>query len=117
MSAPSHLRSLVGKACFGLGTIWAAAGVLKLIFGIRATLIFFPPLDLERVSAWPSLATGLALVFTGACLERLGVSAIRDDDDAHAFDDVRSLPTRPFDNAPLVVEKEMHSFVHRTPSA
>jgi hypothetical protein len=43
-------RLALAKICFGLGSIWTAAGVLKLIFGVRVTLPLLPPLDLERVS-------------------------------------------------------------------
>ena len=66
----SRIRG-IAKACAALGTLWTAAGVLKLIFGIRITLPLFPPLDLERVSILPSLTVGLFLVFAGAWLERL----------------------------------------------
>src|SRR3982751_2349147 len=66
----STMRSALGKVCFGLGSVWTAAGVLKLIFGIRITFPLFPPLDLERVAPGPAITVGLLLVFVGAWLER-----------------------------------------------
>jgi hypothetical protein len=71
----SKARLALGKVSFGLGSIWTAAGVLKLVFGIRITFPLFPPLDLERVSPGPTIAIGLILVFIGAWLERMSVRA------------------------------------------
>jgi hypothetical protein len=67
---PSAIWGFVAKASSALGTIWTAAGVLKLVFGVRVTLPLFPPIDLERVAEWPSILVGLALVFVGAWLRR-----------------------------------------------
>ena len=66
----NSVRTIVAKSSEVLGTIWAAAGALKLIFGVRITLPLFPPLDLQQVAVWPSLGIGLALVFLGAWLRR-----------------------------------------------
>ena len=72
LGSTTSLRILLGKTAEVLGTIWTAAGALKLIFGVRITLPLFPPLDLQQVSVWPSLGIGLALVFLGAWLRRTG---------------------------------------------
>lgn len=59
MRAPIH--SLLSNACFALGSVWGIAGACKLAFGIRITLPILPPLDLERVDGWWSLAVALVL--------------------------------------------------------
>ncbi|HEX6806487.1 MAG TPA: hypothetical protein VF118_00785 [Gemmatimonadaceae bacterium] len=55
------VRRLISTSCFFLGSVWAAAGSLKLIFGVRITFPLLPPLGLERVS--PVSACLLALGF------------------------------------------------------
>jgi hypothetical protein len=46
---------LLAKAAFGLGTVWGVAGAFKLIFGVQLTLVFLPPLGLEKVAPISSL--------------------------------------------------------------
>lgn len=55
------VRRLISTSCFFLGSVWAAAGSFKLIFGVRITFPLLPPLGLERVS--PVSACLLALGF------------------------------------------------------
>jgi len=64
------MRRFLSSACFTFGSIWAAAGILKLVFGVRLTLPLLPPLGLEQVAVIPSLVTGLVLFATGAVLGR-----------------------------------------------
>ena len=66
----STVRRVLADCCFFLGSVWAAAGVLKWTFGIRITFPIFPPLDLERVSIVPAIATGIGLFVVGAWLAR-----------------------------------------------
>lgn len=63
-------RRAVSGACFALGSLWAGAGVLKLLFGVRITLPIFPPLDLDRVLVVPAIGIGLGLAILGAWLGR-----------------------------------------------
>ena len=64
------MRRFLSLTCFTLGTLWAAAGVLKLLFGVRMTLPILPPFGLERVAVVPSVLTGLVLFAIGAVLGR-----------------------------------------------
>ena len=79
MVKTSGFQAVVAKSCFGLGSVWTAAGVLKLIFGTRITLFLVPPLDLERVSPAPAIAIGLFLVFVAAWIERRNISVTKRD--------------------------------------
>ena len=65
------MRRFFSSACFVLGTVWSAAGTLKLLFGVRVTLPLLPPLGLEQVSVAPSIAIGLAFFATAAILARV----------------------------------------------
>ena len=53
----SSSRKVLSNVCFALSSIWGVAGVCKLLFGVRMTLIFLPPLGLERAAVLPALAT------------------------------------------------------------
>jgi|KBSMisStaDraftv2_1062788.scaffolds.fasta_scaffold1464169_2 hypothetical protein len=64
------MRRFLSSACFVVGTVWSAAGVLKFLFGIRLTLPVLPPLGLEQVAVGRSIAIGLALFAFGAVLAR-----------------------------------------------
>lgn len=65
----STRKALADCSCF-LGSVWGAAGALKLIFGTRITFPLFPPIDLERVSPAPAIAVALGLFALGAWLGR-----------------------------------------------
>jgi hypothetical protein len=64
------MRRFASSACFTFGSVWAAAGILKLLFGVRLTLPLLPPLGLGQVAVIPSLITGLVLFSIGAVLGR-----------------------------------------------
>jgi hypothetical protein len=64
------MRRFLSSACFVLGTVWSAAGVLKLLFGTRLTLPLLPPLGLEQIAVARSITIGLALFAFGAVLAR-----------------------------------------------
>ena len=64
------MRRFLSSACFIIGTVWAAAGILKILFGVRLTLPLLPPFGLEQVAIAPSLVTGLILFAIGAVLGR-----------------------------------------------
>jgi hypothetical protein len=63
-------RKALADCSYFLGSVWGAAGALKLIFGVRITFPLFPPIDLERVSPWPAIAVALGLFALGAWLGR-----------------------------------------------
>jgi hypothetical protein len=63
-------RRLLSDCSFALGSIWGAAGALKLIFGVSVTFPLFPPIDLERVAPIPAIAIALGLFALGAWLGR-----------------------------------------------
>ena len=63
-------RKALADCSYFLGSVWGAAGALKLIFGIRITFPLFPPIDLERVSPGPAIAIALGLFALGAWLGR-----------------------------------------------
>jgi hypothetical protein len=63
-------RKALADVSYFLGSVWGAAGALKLIFGIRITFPLFPPVDLERVSPGPAIAIALGLFALGAWLGR-----------------------------------------------
>jgi hypothetical protein len=70
-------RKALADFSYFLGSVWGAAGALKLIFGIRITFPLFPPIDLERVSPGPAIAIALGLFVLGAWLGR-GTGATAD---------------------------------------
>jgi hypothetical protein len=117
MPKPSRTRAILAGTCTGLGTLWAAAGVLKLIFGTRITLILFPPLDLERVAAWPAVAIGLLLVFLGAWLQRSSAAAVPDNPRTFANDIPEPLPNAHLGGHEAIVERKQPVPVHRAPLA
>jgi ATP-dependent Clp protease ATP-binding subunit ClpC len=55
---------------FAFGTVWAAAGAMKLIFGIAISFPLLPPFGLENINAARSLAIGVILFAIGAVLRR-----------------------------------------------
>ena len=63
-------RKTLADCSYFLGSVWGAAGALKLIFGVRIIFPLFPPIDLERVSPWPAIAVALGLFALGAWLGR-----------------------------------------------
>ena len=63
-------RKALADCSYFLGSVWGAAGALKLIFGIRITFPLFPPIDLERVSPGPAIAVAVGLFALGAWLGR-----------------------------------------------
>ena len=63
-------RKALADFSYFLGSVWGAAGALKLIFGVRITFPIFPPIDLERVSPGPAIAIALGLFALGAWLGR-----------------------------------------------
>ena len=77
MLPPRSLRGFLSNACFALSSVWAAAGILKLVFGIRITFPLFPPIDLERVAVVPAIGVALGLAVVGAWLGRSAVLAAR----------------------------------------
>lgn len=70
------MRRHLSSACFAIGTLWVAAGVLKMVFGAQVMLPLVPPFGLDRVSIVPSLFTGLLWFGFGAVIGR---GAPRDD--------------------------------------
>jgi hypothetical protein len=70
VSISRSTRKALADCSYFLGSVWGAAGALKLIFGIRITFPLFPPVDLERVSPWPAIAVALGLFALGAWLGR-----------------------------------------------
>jgi hypothetical protein len=64
------MRRFLSSACFILGTVWSAAGVLKLLFGTRITLPILPPLGFEQIAVARSITIGLASFAFGAVLGR-----------------------------------------------
>lgn len=65
-----NVRRAVATCCRTVGVIWAAAGALRLVFGVRITFPLFPPVDLARVHVGSSLAIALAFLAAGAWLRR-----------------------------------------------
>jgi hypothetical protein len=70
MSIYHSARKSIAGACFFLGSIWAAAGVFKMVFGVRITYSLLPPIDLERVHPLPALVAAFGFCVLGAWLER-----------------------------------------------
>ena len=70
ISISNSARKTIAGGCFFLGSIWASAGVFKLIFGVRITFSLLPPFGLERVNPLPALVIALGFCVLGAWLER-----------------------------------------------
>jgi hypothetical protein len=70
ISISNSARKAIAGGCFFLGSIWAAAGVFKMIFGVRITFSLLPPLGLERVDPLPALVVAFGFCVLGAWLER-----------------------------------------------
>lgn len=64
-------RNAMAGVCFGLSALWAVAGALKLIFGVRLTILLLPALDLTQIV--PARAFGVAVgwMLLGALLGRI----------------------------------------------
>lgn len=77
------VRRVLGEVCNTLGVIWAAAGLLKLVFGVQITFPLFPPLDLTRVAPLDALGVAFVLVTCGAWLRR-SARTVEDADDIAA---------------------------------
>jgi len=117
MAMTSSVRALVTKSCFALGSIWTAAGVLKLIFGVRITFPLFPPIDLERVASGPAITTGLILVFLSAWFERLDAAAVARDTHSLAAHDRSSMLGQPVPEEQLHVRQRTSAPIGRKPPA
>ncbi len=70
LSLSHSTRKTLASCCFFLGSVWGVAAAFKLIFGVRITLPFFPPLDLERIAPLSAIAAALGLFALGARLGR-----------------------------------------------
>ena len=70
MPVSRSTRKALADCSYFLGSVWGAAGALKLIFGIRITFPLFPPIDLERVSPGAAIAVAVGLFALGAWLGR-----------------------------------------------
>jgi hypothetical protein len=70
MAIPANTRRALSSAVFGVGSVWAVAGVFKLLFGTQLTLPILPPLGLERVAPWPSIGVAIGLFALGGWLGR-----------------------------------------------
>jgi hypothetical protein len=70
ISIGDSARKAIAGGCFFLGSIWAAAGVFKMIFGVRITFSLLPPFGLERVNPLPALVVAFGFCVLGAWLER-----------------------------------------------
>ena len=70
ISISNSARRTIAGGCFFLGSIWASAGLFKLIFGVRITFSLLPPLGLERVNPLPALVVAFGFCVLGAWLER-----------------------------------------------
>jgi hypothetical protein len=64
-------RRALSSISFGLGSVWAVAGAFKLLFGVRLTLFFLPPIGLERVSVAPALGIAVGFFAVAALLARI----------------------------------------------
>ena len=73
------MRRHLSSACFSIGTLWAAAGVMKMVFGAHVTVPFLPPFGLEHVAILPAMITGLVWFGIGAVAGR---GAPREDESA-----------------------------------
>jgi hypothetical protein len=73
-----RLRAILSGTCFGIGTVWAVAAALKMIFGVAITLPILPPLALERVDVARSLVIALVWFAAGAVVGRY--APVRDAD-------------------------------------
>jgi len=70
MRFSNRLRATIAGACHAVGGMWAAAAVLRLVFGAAITIPLLPPLDLARVNVVPALATALGFFAGGALIGR-----------------------------------------------
>ena len=70
MRLPLSIIRTLSTTCFALGGMWAAAGVLHLVFGVAVTFPLLPPIDLGRVHVETAFATAFCFVVAGAVLGR-----------------------------------------------
>lgn len=106
-------RKSIAGACFFLGSIWAAAGVFKMLFGVRITLSLLPPLGLERVDPLPALAVGLGFCVLGAWLERTSKESPLGRSDLDAGDPPYDLPYQRYEGGDMLSSAaDRHSTVN-----
>jgi hypothetical protein len=65
-----RLAAAVSAVAFALGGLWALAGTLRLVFGIKVTLALVPPLALDHVEVLPAFGMALGFTVLGALLGR-----------------------------------------------
>ena len=70
MRLPLLIIRTLSTTAFALGGMWAAAGVLHLVFGVAVTFPLLPPIDLGRVHDGTAFASALCYVGAGALLGR-----------------------------------------------
>lgn len=111
-------RKALADCSYFLGSVWGAAGVLKLIFGVRITFPLFPPIDLERVSPVPAIAIALGLFALGAWLGR-GTEAAADHREMESLEPSREaeLGVGGMDATPALVATRAAAPATRPPSA
>lgn len=92
ISISNSARKAIAGGCFFLGSIWAAAGAFKLIFGVRITFSLLPPLGLERVNPLLALVVAFGFCVLGAWLERTSREASLGRSDLDAGESRYDLP-------------------------
>jgi hypothetical protein len=65
-------RDVLAGCCFALSAVWAAAGALKLVFGVRITFVILPPLDLTQIAPARAFWVAVGWMVLGALLGRAG---------------------------------------------
>ena len=70
MRSPHPFKRALSGACFALGTTWATAGALRLLFGAAITFPLLPPIDLGRVHEVSAFAFAFCYLFAGAMFGR-----------------------------------------------
>ena len=55
MRRSSVIWSSISSVCFGISFLWAAAFLLKDVFGVRVTVPILPPIDLAQVDQTTAL--------------------------------------------------------------
>ena len=92
ISIYQNVRKSLAGGCFFLGSIWAAAGAFKLIFGVRITYPLLPPIGLERVNPLSALVVALGFCILGAWLERSSRESALERSDLDAGESRYDLP-------------------------
>ena len=65
-------RDVLAGSCFALSAVWAVTGALKLVFGVRITLVILPPLDLAQIVPMRAFGVAVGWMLLGALLGRAG---------------------------------------------